>query len=70
LVERRDMLEAAAVETAVSARGFAVPSSGQSRASFATSLPLAGVPAGEYVLTISAGVSGQIAKREVAFRVR
>jgi hypothetical protein len=61
LVERRDLLtpEAAAASMAQ-----------QSRVSFTSTLPLKGVPPGNYVLTISASASGRPGKREVAFSVK
>ena len=59
LVARRDQLEPEAASTPP-----------QSRASFVVTLPLKGVPPGNYVLTITASASGLPAKREVAFTVR
>ncbi len=60
LVERRDQAEPEP----------ATANAQQSRASFVVTLPLRGVPPGDYVLTITASASGRPAKREVAFTVR
>lgn len=61
LVERRDL-----VELDIAGANMA----GRSSASFAATLPLKGVPPGNYVLTISASAKGSPAKREVAFSVK
>lgn len=61
LVERRDL-----VQPEIDPNN----TSDQSRASFVASLPLKGVPPGDYVLTITASAKGSPAKREVAFAVR
>ncbi len=61
LVERRDQVEADEP---------AANMAEQSHASFAVTLPLKGVPPGNYILSISASASGTPAKREVAFSVK
>jgi hypothetical protein len=61
LVERRDQLEPDADPA---------DTSGLSHASFVATLPLKGVPPGDYVLTIAASATGRPAKREVAFTIR
>ena len=61
LVERRDQVQPD-VEPANMAE--------QSHASFVVTLPLKGVPPGDYILSITASASGKPAKREVAFAVR
>lgn len=61
LVERRDQVEADEP---------AANMAEQSHASFAVTLPLKGVPPGDYILSISASASGTPAKRELAFSVK
>jgi len=61
LVERRDQLEAEADTTDATT---------MSHASFVATLPLKGVPPGDYVLTIAVSATGRPARREVAFSIK
>jgi hypothetical protein len=61
LVERRDQLEPDAETSDTAAL---------SHASFVATLPLKGVPPGDYVLTIAVSATGRPAKREVAFSIK
>lgn len=70
LVERHDQLNPETTESATTTRAFAAAAATDSRASFMTSLPLKGVPAGNYVLAISVGASGRPAERAVAFSIK
>lgn len=69
IVRRTDQLMPVSAEAATTTRLMG-RSSERSSASFTAPLPMTGVPAGDYVLSILVSAQGKPARRDVAFRVR
>jgi hypothetical protein len=69
IVRKTDQLIATSAESAPGQR-FQVPQNSRAHASFSVSLPMTGVPPGDYILSVVVSGSGRPARRDVAFTVR